>query len=576
MGHGASAQRRISKQNSNQAQSTETLEAHVLRDQQQAPGHPEAGTARIACARCHKSQLVSCGTTNFTCSICGARVWVALSAVARQAATQAAERGEAAALALQIILEQQAGVCRELWRQVHEELNVAEALWESNGQQQQLHTSAASIADARALLAAAAAACDATQLAEALQQAETLGLVETLPDLRSSITKLRLEEEAEALWRCLGRALTDRDRFELQLWCDEAAAQGLCVPPEVTSALRALQGAEHARLAELGYQADFDSRVAEARGRGDRQLLQELASEARALGADASSAEASLTALHSNSDGKGLPSHQGAQPQETPASGSNEQGSLNAEDLRQLDVASLRANLALSGLDVSCISDKEELIRLLLATSEGQRVERSTIDGTASGSNLGAGMPKYAMPKAAAEARPTAAAASAGDATGPTAGRREAPPNVSAGRPSVAGAKATVPGHPDAAWRNRPPPPPHQPSGGGSSARPGAGTPPGKASAAPFPPRQKRPDEPWEEGAQRPPAAKIPAGPMTRMRALACLGLSGEPDEAEVRRAYKQAALRWHPDRRQNHGRADEAKVRFQEVREAFDFLRGE
>merc|ERR1711957_1120454 len=51
------------------------------------------------------------------------------------------------------------------------------------------------------------------------------------------------------------------------------------------------------------------------------------------------------------------------------------------------------------------------------------------------------------------------------------------------------------------------------------------------------------------------------------------LGLAGNPTAEEVRRAYKLAALRWHPDRQQNHNCAEEAKKRFQEVRAAFELL---
>jgi DnaJ-class molecular chaperone len=52
-----------------------------------------------------------------------------------------------------------------------------------------------------------------------------------------------------------------------------------------------------------------------------------------------------------------------------------------------------------------------------------------------------------------------------------------------------------------------------------------------------------------------------------------CLGLAGDPSKEDVRRAYKQAAMLWHPDRPQNHGCSEEAKNRFQDVKAAFDFL---
>jgi len=64
---------------------------------------------------------------------------------------------------------------------------------------------------------------------------------------------------------------------------------------------------------------------------------------------------------------------------------------------------------------------------------------------------------------------------------------------------------------------------------------------------------------------------------MTRPAALARLGLSGRPESdltaEELKRAYKKQALRWHPDRQQNHGCAEEAKQQFQEVRAAFELL---
>jgi len=64
---------------------------------------------------------------------------------------------------------------------------------------------------------------------------------------------------------------------------------------------------------------------------------------------------------------------------------------------------------------------------------------------------------------------------------------------------------------------------------------------------------------------------------MTRGSALRCLGFTEEkfPSGQKLRHAYRQAALRWHPDRRQNHGREAQAKQRFQDVRDAFELLKG-
>lgn len=44
---------------------------------------------------------------------------------------------------------------------------------------------------------------------------------------------------------------------------------------------------------------------------------------------------------------------------------------------------------------------------------------------------------------------------------------------------------------------------------------------------------------------------------------------------AELRTAYRRAAMECHPDRAQNHDRAEEAKDLFQQVKEAFDVLSG-
>lgn len=75
-------------------------------------------------------------------------------------------------------------------------------------------------------------------------------------------------------------------------------------------------------------------------------------------------------------------------------------------------------------------------------------------------------------------------------------------------------------------------------------------------------------------GGERLPSARCGRA-LTRLSALARLDLQSgsEPTVEEIRRAYKQAALRWHPDRQQNHDCADEAKRCFQEMREAFDYL---
>eukprot|EP01047_Picozoa_sp_COSAG01_P128702 COSAG01_NODE_58084_length_308_cov_0.789474_1_plen_59_part_00 len=49
--------------------------------------------------------------------------------------------------------------------------------------------------------------------------------------------------------------------------------------------------------------------------------------------------------------------------------------------------------------------------------------------------------------------------------------------------------------------------------------------------------------------------------------------MSRLPSLAELRQAYRTAALRWHPDRPQNHERRAQATAQFQRAQEAFEQL---
>merc|ERR1719174_570327 len=95
------------------------------------------------------------------------------------------------------------------------------------------------------------------------------------------------------------------------------------------------------------------------------------------------------------------------------------------------------------------------------------------------------------------------------------------------------------------------------------------------------PPKSQCPPSP-ESASESPPSPPKSAPPpkvnntaMSFAAARECLGLTvPDPTMEQVRTAYKQAALKWHPDRKANHGKEAEATKKFQEARAAFELLR--
>ncbi|HEY3598106.1 MAG TPA: DnaJ domain-containing protein [Paraburkholderia sp.] len=49
------------------------------------------------------------------------------------------------------------------------------------------------------------------------------------------------------------------------------------------------------------------------------------------------------------------------------------------------------------------------------------------------------------------------------------------------------------------------------------------------------------------------------------------LGVSEDASEADIKRAYRKAAMKWHPDR--NAGQEETARVIFQEIKDAYEIL---
>lgn len=583
------------------------------------------GATKIKCQVCSQVWKVNCGTSAFVCALCGAKVLVALSSVAHQANTQADNHLAAAKAEVKTIMEQQAAVSQDLWEQLVEEVNLAQALWDS----QEVTASTGDggfVAQAHAVLQEATAARAVAQVAEALTLASEAGLPPPSVSMSEILVRLRDEEELEMLWRCILNALQEEDRVDLKFWCEEAKSQDppLVVPQVVYNASKALSGAEKARLAELEYAAGLDTKAQKFRESGDVESMQKLAEEARLLGADPSIVEAHLEALRLDSEAggasavpppgtvtdsprtfifggpsgpsgqqpsAGAPTAHGPMPSWGGSAGSQEGApseaahrdlnDMSVEELRQQSVGALKAELARFGMDSDGICEKEELVHVLLAA------RASSQEHASAGQSAGAGPGPFSSaapppPRPTPQPQPKPQEQPKAEAT------PELPKELQGRWYRTNGSMMEIMGS-NIVWQDgsiariwpqgdnkfnvilegrayhaklqgdriywsdgdvwTKTPPPSRPA-------PGAGP-----RAGPKPKAQVR----------APPVK----GPMNYSQALACLELGGDPSEEDIKKAYKKAALRWHPDRRQNHDCADVAKEKFQEVRAAFELLQG-
>jgi len=96
--------------------------------------------------------------------------------------------------------------------------------------------------------------------------------------------------------------------------------------------------------------------------------------------------------------------------------------------------------------------------------------------------------------------------------------------------------------------------------------------PPGRAQPQPSPSFGAKPAPPPPK---HPMFASLQGTVQSKPKALKLLGLGPAQriSSEELRKAYRQQALKWHPDRPQNHGREEEANKKFLEIRESFEFM---
>lgn len=496
-------------------------------------------------------------------------------------------RLQAAQRSVQQALQKEAASCILSWRRIEEELRRSFAEWEraelTRGPEAQQVLS---------VLRAAAMVRDSTQLGLALQRAASLGLrcSRELPD---AVERLLAHEEAEGLWCCLSSALVEADCAALACWLEEARSKDMAVPSEVhefwLEAMQAVghqQGAATESVSDWDYRELFEARTAEAHARGDREELRRLIAEARRFGVDSALAEAALIALEADSReaGPSRPAQQQRQQPRSAGPGAAEDLDPELEALRGRGGTSLDAELSKLGVDLRGARDQAELLRMLrdvgAKRSAALRRPRAA-EGARDGAAAGAESPRSRLARALRETR----AGSPGTAERPP--RAGAGAAAGGGGPEGAGgaarrrasSKEAYPGAWQGAARERVRPSQWGPAAGGqegAASSNGEGGPGPEAGGGARNSGHGGGEEEERQGEREEEAAPPRRGPpaLSRAEALERLGLSGDPAAEDVQRAYKRAALQWHPDRQQNHGRQEEATRRFQEVRAAFELLR--
>ena len=81
--------------------------------------------------------------------------------------------------------------------------------------------------------------------------------------------------------------------------------------------------------------------------------------------------------------------------------------------------------------------------------------------------------------------------------------------------------------------------------------------------------REEDEDEPVPEPEAY--AGPDPEVPLTRMQALAVLGVTNSSDQEAIGKAYRALVLMWHPDK--NIGNEVAATIKFRRVQEAYELL---
>mmetsp|Transcript_97600 Transcript_97600/g.178388 ORF Transcript_97600/g.178388 Transcript_97600/m.178388 type:complete len:702 (-) Transcript_97600:91-2196(-) len=588
----------------------------------------EAGYLKVQCKRCGTPRMLAYGSCVFTCSACATEVRVPLSAMSARARLDAVEHVRRAEQEVQGALSKHTASRQSLWEKLKKLIANEEGIWDRSVRGVEANR-------ARVLVRTALNTHDVAQASETLAHWDSLGLPLASPEIRASLADLKQEDDLESHWRCLARALAASDRSDLQFWCSQTVLTG-CLPVEVENALQALTGKERAELVEWEYQCRLKTRAAEAHAKRDSSELRSIAAEARLLGEDASAVDTILSLLAQQNSAAAASNIEITESltnlkasvikDELTRRGINCAGVVEKDELVTLLRRALAESPATSDRPMTRSKSKDSASSGSSSTTTPFTARPST--GASSSSATSASSTRPSPREASLAGRPPPAAPGPALPGSNPSGIRGTPRAYATNAFHAFCNSQPRPQSATACGKPPPPPPSASPRFGGSHARTATSQPPSDArrsrqqaraftqppsSPSPSPgkpsrfsqrpssasPSPARPSEgaspqwppPGDRGSQRhstmpgrqrpasagPSTAKRPPPPgrlpMTRAAALSCLGLEGKPGQDEIRRAYKQAALKWHPDRPQNHGCTEEAKQHFLEVRAAFDLL---
>jgi len=440
---------------------------------------------------------------------------------------------------------------------------------------------------------AAGARAEVAALTSALDLANAQGLPMEGTMAGSLLEKLRKEEELEGIWCCLASSLEAADRVAIVFWCEEAAQLGVTVPPEIDLALDDLKSEEAARLARWESEASLAALATTAFHRRDIEALRDLAEQAQRAGSDPSAALAALAALtgdlqEDDTESAGITGTPGASCSSFsfPAQSSNG-AEPEEEELERLYVSSPNGQAHCFGMYVLVREEKPNGMpvwrqlggeRWLYADKDGRwsigsnKVREKNFNCSAGfifcpephGGIMPHEMKMWCRwdegkNKWAKDDEITVASEYVEEVIEP---RRKRGAGRSAKQGKSRGGRAgrgRGEGQPKASGRQTRQAAQHQQQ------------PPGSA----LPHRTAASGTRFPHSQQPPPSFLPSAAGMGKAKALRVLGFSAAQsvNAEDLRKAYRQQALRWHPDRPQNHGSEQEAKSKFLKVREAFEFM---